>query len=283
MISNIQNFQSLSLLYTNQNKSYTEKFSPLEKKKMNIESQIQKITNDKTLSEEEKIQKIQALQESLDGIKEQIGKQEFEEMKNLGQKLADQMQEDVEKETDEVQKEKKAQIAMSYGLIASNGEISKQRTLNYQRKRAVMEEGEDSARVKRINSMLEESTKTSMAFSYLASKAAAEYAKANKKNEENELETKLVEDKKDVQQPEKESITDEKLVISNSQEEVGEKTLNESKDIKIKSEPNKISKKPDFKPHNVIKEKKSENLISFKVKSYMKISVQKAVKLDIAG
>lgn len=290
MISNIQNFQSLGLLYSNQNKSNTQKMSPLEKQKMNIQTQIQQITNDKTLSEEEKMQKIQALQENLDKITEQLGKQELEEMKNIGQKVAEKMQEDVEKETDEVQKEKKAQVAMNFGMISSSGEISKQRTLTYQRKKAVMEEGEGSARVKRIDTMLEDSRKTSLSGAYLASKAAAEYAKAKQANEEKELEAKLAENDKPVSQPEQIVITDnapEKAQVADKTPEigknVGEQNADEPKDIRSGKEPAKDAKITDKKPHVPVKENRPQKIISAKINAYKKVSIQKPAKIDIAG
>lgn len=290
MISNIQNFQSLGLLYSNQNKSNTQKMSPLEKQKMNIQTQIQQITNDKTLSEEEKMQKIQALQENLDKITEQLGKQELEEMKNIGQKVAEKMQEDVEKETDEVQKEKKAQVAMNFGMISSSGEISKQRTLTYQRKKAVMEEGEGSARVKRIDTMLEDSRKTSLSGAYLASKAAAEYAKAKQANEEKELEAKLAENNKPVSQPEQIVVTDdapEKAQVADKTPEigknVGEQNADEPKDVRVGKEPAKDVKKTDKKPHVQVKENSPQKIISLKVNSYKRVSIQKSEKIDIAG
>lgn len=290
MISNIQNFQSLGLLYSNQNKSNTQKMSPLEKQKMNIQTQIQQITNDKTLSEEEKMQKIQALQENLDKITEQLGKQELEEMKNIGQKVAEKMQEDVEKETDEVQKEKKAQVAMNFGMISSSGEISKQRTLTYQRKKAVMEEGEGSARVKRIDTMLEDSRKTSLSGAYLASKAAAEYAKAKQANEEKELEAKLAENDKPVSQPEQIVITDnapEKAQVADKTPEigknVGEQNADEPKDIRAGKEPAKDAKITDKKPNVPVKENRPQKIISAKINAYKRVSIKKPAKIDIAG
>ena len=290
MISNIQNFQSLGLLYSNQNKSNTQKMSPLEKQKMNIQTQIQQITNDKTLSEEEKMQKIQALQENLDKITEQLGKQELEEMKNIGQKVAEKMQEDVEKETDEVQKEKKAQVAMNFGMISSSGEISKQRTLTYQRKKAVMEEGEGSARVKRIDTMLEDSRKISLSGAYLASKAAAEYAKAKQANEEKELEAKLAENDKPVSQPEQIVITDdapEKAQVADKTPEigknVGEQNADEPKDIRAGKEPAKDAKITDKKPNVPVKENRPQKIISAKINAYKRVSIKKPAKIDIAG
>lgn len=106
-IGKINNTQSLNYLQTQQTKSNSQKMSPLEKQKINIQSQMQQINGDKTLSQEEKSKKVQALQEELDKLNEQLGKKQLEDIKDSGKKLAEEMAKDVEKETNGVEKEKK--------------------------------------------------------------------------------------------------------------------------------------------------------------------------------
>lgn len=248
-IGQINNTQSLNYLQTQQTKSNSQKMSPLEKQKINIQSQMQQINGDKTLSQEEKSKKVQALQEELDKLNEQLGKKQLEDIKDSGKKLAEEMAKDVEKETNEVEKEKKAQIAMNYGLISSTGEIGKQAKLTFEREKAVRKFGEGSDNVKRIDGMIEQSRKTGLAGAHLAAKAAAEYAKAKQANLEKEQEEKAAKQSQTPVQNNEVKVdnTAEKIIKNVETKEVGQKQSGEE----IRAEKKQVEK-TEFVPQKPI-------------------------------
>ena len=256
MINGIQRFNPTNMLLNNQLKPDKQKNSPLEKQKTNIQNQIQQIKDDKTLSPEEKMSKIQALQENLDGINEQLGQKELEEIKNSGQKIAEKMQEDVEKEDNTVRKEEKAQVAMNYGLISASREISNQSLLTAQRKKAVLKEGEDSEKVKRIDGMLEQSRKVASSNMHLAAKAAEEYAKTKKVNEDSEFEEKRIDKKEQNQAPEQEGNRGElqAKLQSDGDFNVNERSVNGQNHIEEKKIPAAKTKTAKPTSHTEIKE-----------------------------
>ncbi|TRW24991.1 hypothetical protein FL857_07610 [Criibacterium bergeronii] len=248
-IGKINNTQSLNYLQTQQTKSNSQKMSPLEKQKINIQSQMQQINGDKTLSQEEKSKKVQALQEELDKLNEQLGKKQLEDIKDSGKKLAEEMAKDVEKEINEVEKEKKAQIAMNYGLISSTGEIGKQAKLTFEREKAVRKFGEGSDNVKRIDGMIEQSRKTGLAGAHLAAKAAAEYAKAKQANLEKEQEEKAAKQSQTPVQNNEVKVdnTAEKIIKNVETKEVGQKQSGEE----IRAEKKQVEK-TEFVPQKPI-------------------------------
>ena len=170
--------------FTYQNMSKSKK--NLTNIKNDLQEQMQALIEDKKMDTKTKNNKIKSLQDKMDKVTEELGKQYFKDLEDQASKIIEKSIENSEKKAQTSQDTSDAEVKLKNSLIstASNGNTLK--SLSYHRNKIISEEGINSDKVKRIDSFISSAIKNINRNIKLANKAAKTYAenehRVNKRN-----------------------------------------------------------------------------------------------------
>lgn len=179
---NLQINNNFGFTYQSMNKSNKN----LENIKNDLQEQMQALIEDKKMDGKTKNNKIKSLQDKMDNVIEELGKQYFKDLEDQASKIIEKSIENSEKKAQTSQDTSDAEVKLKYSLIsaASNGNTLK--SLSYYRNKIISEEGINSDKVKRIDSFISSAIKNINRNIKLANKVAKAYAenehRVNKRN-----------------------------------------------------------------------------------------------------
>lgn len=211
---NLQINNNFGFTYQSMNKSNKN----LENIKNDLQEQMQALIEDKKMDGKTKNNKIKSLQDKMDNVIEELGKQYFKDLEDQASKIIEKSIENSEKKAQTSQDTSDAEVKLKYSLIsaASNGNTLK--SLSYYRNKIISEEGINSDKVKRIDSFISSVIKNVNANIKLANKAAKTYAenefkasKVNKKSKDDNLEISSKEESKAEVKPQSNNVKEDKV------------------------------------------------------------------------